>query len=68
MKKLLKYIPQLLVAATFTLMVSCNGAQTHDDTNRTESENGSSHPDGSDTTMTDTTRNITSGIPDTTTK
>ncbi len=68
MKKLFSFVPKMIVAAALTFAVACNGAQTHDDTNRTESENGSSHPDGSDTTMTDTTRNITSGLPDTTTK
>lgn len=61
MKKTLQSLSRIIVAGTILLAVSCNSAQTHDDTDRTESENGSSHPEGSDTSMTDTTRNITSG-------
>ncbi len=65
MKKVIKNIPQLLVAAIFSLMISCNGAQTHDDTNRVDDDrSGVNHPDASDTTMTDTTRNVTTGTPD----
>ena len=62
MKKVIRYIPQLLIVAAISLGAGCNGAQTHDDTDRTKSENGSSHPSDKDTSMTDTTRNVTSGV------
>jgi hypothetical protein len=69
MKKVLSCVPKMIVAATIMFAVACNGAQTHDDTNRVDDDkSGTNHPDASDTTMTDTTRNITSGLPDTTTK
>src|SRR5688500_9528729 len=61
MKNLISYIPRLFVITTVVIGVACNSAQTNDDTDRTNSENGSSHPSGSDTSMTDTTRSIVTG-------
>jgi putative membrane protein len=61
MKKLISYFPHLFIVATLTLAGACNSAQTHDDTDRTKSENGKSDPNTPDTSMTDTTRLAKSG-------
>ncbi len=61
MKKLTHYLPQMFVATTVFFIMSCGPNTSHDDTDRTASENGSNHPGSHDTSMTDTTRNATMG-------
>lgn len=60
MKKCIAHIPRLFVITAIAIAVGCNSAQTTDDNDRTAPDNGSSHPAGGDTSMTDTTRTVIS--------
>lgn len=64
MKKLIKSLPRMFTVCASLLILSC-GSPNNDkpnDTDRTEPGNGSNHSASGDTSMTDTTRNATSGM------